>query len=209
MLNNLLTKLIGSQRLSDLHRYNAAKYAKGQMVAEFLDDKGRWYYSFRDEADIPITRLSEAHTHLQYMAAGMSAETFTAAMETVTEMFAKSDFIKAGVVINDIQDLNKKIVNFDAMVNIIAVYYVREDEDVATVNTSIHAEKCDFLKSETEDGRFFFRLPKLIRLLGGQTLSKSDAMNLYQDFLAQKENLKRRWLILRSEPLTKGSAAKD
>lgn len=209
MLNNLLTKLIGAQRLSDLHRLNASKVAKGQMVAEFKDDKGRWYFSFRDEADVPITRLSEAHTHMQYMAVGLSSETFKEAVETMTDLFAKSQFIQAGVVLNDLTDLNKKILNLDAMINIIAVNYVREDEDTVTVNASIHAEKCDFLKSETEHGRFFFRLPMFIRLLGGQTLSNNDAMSLYRAFQAQKENLRRRWSILRSGLPTQGSVVKD
>jgi hypothetical protein len=209
VLSNLLTKLIGSQRLSDLHRANASKYAKGQMVAEFLDDKGRWYYSFRDESDVPITRLSEAHSHMQYMAAGLSAESFKSAMDTMTELFAKSQFIQAGVVLNDMNDLNRKIVNLDAMVNIIAVYYVREDEDVVSVNASIHAEKCDFLKSETDEGRFFFRLPRFIKLLSGQTLSKEDAASLYRSFQAQTENLSRRWSILRSGLPTPESTAKD
>lgn len=202
MINKLLTALIGSQRLSDLHRANASKNIKAQMVAEFKDDKGRWYYSFRDESDVPITRLSEAHTHMQYMAAGMSAEAFTTAMETVTAMFAKGDFIKAGVVINDITDLHKKIINFDAIVNIIAVNYVREDEDVTSVNSSIHAEKCDFLKTETEAGRFFFQVPMFVRLLAGQTLSSNAATTLFQSYQAQMESLKKRWSILRSEQPT-------
>ena len=198
----LANLLFGAQRLSDWHRVNQAAQVRSGMQAEFKDDKGRWYYSFRDEGDVPITRLSEAHTHLQYMAAGLSAETWKQALETITICLAKQDIIKAGVVINDLTDLEKKIVNLDALVNIIAINYVREDEDVSKVSASIHAEKCDFLKHETEEGRFFFRLPMFVRLLSGLTVSKQDATTLSRNFLQVSENLKRRWSILRSEQPT-------
>jgi len=209
MINNLLTKLIGSQRLSDLHRYNAAKYAKGQMVAEFLDDKGRWYYSFPDEATVPHTRLSEGHTHREYLAVGLSAAMINEAFNTMTELHAHGKHVQASIVLFDMMDLNKKVVNFDSIINIMAVNYVREDEDVVSISSTIHGEKCDFLKSEAEGGRFFFQLPSFLKLLNGQTLSKSDATNLYREFLAQKENLKRRWSILLSELPTKESTVKD
>jgi hypothetical protein len=198
----LANLLFGAQRLSDWHRVNQAAQVRSGMQAEFKDDKGRWYYSFRDEGDVPITRLSEAHTHLQYMAAGLSAETWKQALDTITICLAKQDIIKAGVVINDLTDLEKKIVNLDALVNIIAINYVREDEDVSKVSASIHAEKCDFLKHETEEGRFFFRLPMFVRLLSGLTVSKQDATTLSRNFLQVSENLKRRWSILRSEQPT-------
>lgn len=198
----LANLIFGQQRLSDWHRVNQAANVRSGMVAEFKDDKGRWYYSFRDEGDVPITRLSEAHTHLQYMAAGLSSETWKQALETITVCLAKQDIIKAGVVINDLTDLEKKIVNLDALVNIIAINYVREDEDVSKISESIHAEKCDYLKHETEEGRFFFRLPMFIKLLNGLTVSKTDATSLLRSFQTVSENLKRRWSILRSDPPT-------
>lgn len=178
------------------------------MKAEFQDDKGRWYYTFHDEADVPIARLSEAHTFMQYLAAGLSPDTFDKAYETLNELFATKQFIKAGVVINDLTELNKRIVNLDAIINIIAVNYVREDEEATSINQSIHAEKCDFLKSETEQGRFFFRLPMFAKLLNKATLSSEDAETFYQDYLRRYNNLMKRWSILASDEFKMKSESK-
>ena len=202
---NLLIKLLGEERLSNIYRSYASKQIKKGMKAEFQDDKGRWYYTFHDEADVPIARLAEAHTFMQFLAAGLSPDTFDKAYGTLTELFATKQFIKAGVVINDLTDLNKRIVNLDALVNIIAVNYVREDEDPTVVNQGIQSSKCDFLKSETEQGRFFFRLPMFARLLNNQTLSNEDAETFYQDWIRKQSALLKRWSILASDKLTQPS----
>ncbi len=196
---NLLIKLLGEKRLSDIYRSYASKQIKKGMKAEFQDDEGRWYYSFRDEADLPIARLSEAHTYMQYLAAGLSPETFSEAYSKMETLFAQGKTIAAGVILHDLMDLNKKIVNLDAVINIIAVNYVREDEEATTVNQSIHSDKCDFLKSETEDGRFFFRLPMFASLLNNATLSSENAEQFYQDYLKRYSNLMKRWSALTSD----------
>lgn len=188
-----LIRLLGEERLSKIYRAHAAKKVRQGMVAEFQDDKGRWYYSFRDEADVPITRLSHAHTNMQYMAAGLSADLFHQAMDEVTVALAKSNIVKAGAIISDLTDLNKKIVNLDAMINVVAVYYVREDEDEIKISNTIQQEKCDFLKSETEDGRFFFRVPRFVNLLGGQIPSSEELDALWTGYQKQLETLTRRF----------------
>jgi hypothetical protein len=142
-------------------------------------------------------------THRQYLAAGLSAETIKEALEKTNSCYAHGDYVAAGVIIKDLLDLQSKIINFDALINIIAVNYIREDEDVAIVNTSIHQEKCNFLKSETEQGRFFFRLPEFVRILNNQPLSNEELENFYQSYISQKSKLIQRWSTLHSEILQK------
>lgn len=194
-----LIRLLGEERLSNIYRQHAAKKVRQGMVAEFQDDKGRWYYSFKDPQDVPITRLSEAQTTMQFLAAGLSPDLFTKAMDTLTVCLAKADMLKAGAVVADLTDLNKKIVNLDAVVNIIAVNYVREDEDVVKVNPTIHGEKCNFLKSETEEGRFFFRLPMFATLLTAHPNSVEQSTQLWRDYETVLKNLTNRLEHYRSE----------
>jgi hypothetical protein len=66
---SILVKLIGEERLSNIYRRYAAKQIKEGLKAEFQDDNGRWYYSFRDEGDVPIDRTAMVQTHRQYLAA--------------------------------------------------------------------------------------------------------------------------------------------
>jgi hypothetical protein len=198
---NLLIRLIGEQRLCDLYRRHAAKQIRQGMVAEFQDDKGRWYYSFKDPQDVPITRLAEAQTSMQFLAAGLTPDLFEKAMDTLTVCLAKSEIVKAGGVIASLTELNKRIVNLDAVVNIIAINYVREDEDTVKVNPTIHAEKCEFLKTETEEGRFFFRLPMFASLLTNHPVSKEQSTQLWQAYQTELERLNLQLKHYRSEKL--------
>ena len=144
---NLLIKLLGEKRLSRIYREYASKQIKTGMKAEFQDNNGLWYYSFKDEQDLPITRSSKSQTYSQYLSAGLNGEMFDEAYKQINELFAKGDHIGAGVIINDLKELKQNIVNIDVIVNIIAVNYVREDENPVEINEVIHQEKCDFLKS--------------------------------------------------------------
>jgi hypothetical protein len=142
-------------------------------------------------------------THRQYLAAGLSGETIKEALEKTNSCYAHGDYVAAGVIIKDLLELQSKIINFDALINILAVNYVREDEDVALVSTNIHQEKCNFLKSETEEGRFFFRLPEFVRILNGQPLSSEELERFYQSYISQRDRLMKKWSLLHSEILKK------
>lgn len=190
---------VSPERLSEVYRLSLAKRSKDNLEAAFHDDKGRLWYSFRDDAILPISRIAEQHTHLQFMAAGLNAETWRKALDTINVCFAKSDMIGAGVVLHGLTDLEKRIVNLDAMVNVLAVNYVREDEDPTTINAVIHAEKCNYLKHETEQGRFFFRLPMCLRLLSVVTLSTEESRSLWTSYEKETRNLLSVWSTLTSE----------
>lgn len=196
---SLLIKLLGEERLSNIYRTYAAKQVKKGLKAEFQDDKGRWYYSFRDEQDLPHTRSAKSQTYSQYLASGLSGEMFDEAYEKINELFAHGDYLGAGVIINDLKVLKLNIVNVDIIVNIIAVNYIREDEELAVISDSIHQEKCDFLKSETEQGRFFFRVPEWLNLLKKAGILSEESEQFYQDFLLKKSNIVKRWSILASQ----------
>lgn len=177
---------IGTVRLSEIYRIELAKLSRNGLKAEFHDDHGRLWSTFQDDSDIPVTRMSEAHTHLQYLAAGVSAETLQKSLDAVSEQFAKGKMVEAGAILFNLTELGKRIVNFDALINVIAVHYVREDEDPIKFSATIHGEKCNYLKHETEEGRFFFRLPIALRLLHASTISTEDAQMLWSQFMAAK-----------------------
>lgn len=200
---SILVKLIGEKRLSNIYREHAAKQIKKGLKAEFQDDKGRWYYTFRDDADLPHTRSAKSQTYSQYLASGLSGEMFDEAYTRINELFAHADYLAAGVIINDLKELKQNIVNVDIIVNIIAVNYIREDEELAVISDSIHQEKCDFLKSETDKGRFFFRTPEWLNLLKKAGISSEESEKFYKDFLTKKSKILKRWSLLGSQEYKK------
>jgi hypothetical protein len=78
---------------------------------------------------------------------------------------------------------------------------VREDEDTVKVTPTIHAEKCEFLKTETEEGRFFFRLPMFASLLTNHPVSKEQSTQLWQAYQTELERLNLQLKHYRSEKL--------
>ena len=196
---SLLIKLLGEERLSNIYRSYAAKQIKAGLKGEFQDNQGRWYYSFRDDQDLPHTRSAKSQTYSQYLAAGLSGDMFKEAYTRINELFAHADYLGAGVIINDLKELNQNIVNVDIIINIMAVNYVREDEEVAVISDTIHQEKCDFLKSETEHGRFFFRMPEWLNLLKKAGILSEESEQFYQDYLTKQSNILKRWSLLASQ----------
>jgi hypothetical protein len=133
----------------------------------------------------------------------MTGDSFEHAMNTLTACIAKNDTLGAGAIISDLLEFKKKVINFDAIVNIIAVNYIREDEDVVHISSAIHAEKCEFLKRETEAGRFFFRLPLLTSLLNGQAVFQRTINKIVSPLHRRSEEPKTKARLLSYKELTK------
>ena len=205
-IDKILIALLPMQRLENARK---AKLSKGNLQFEFKDDYGRKWYTFRDKEDMPLSRLAEQQTHLQYLASGLSGEMFSEAMETLTECMANNDTVNAGVIIHDLKEIPKKITNLHTLINLIAVNYIREDEDYQVVNHSIHQQKCDWILQQVEEGSFFLSQPSLKALLNpfktsGQLLK--DSLSVFQSLL---KSHKQRLSLIRSEISKRESAETD
>ena len=195
IIHTALLKLLPMQRLINLRN---AKNSKGKLKAEFTDENGRWWSTFSDEQDMPLIRLAAIQTHMQYLASGLTGQTFNAAMELLTECLAKNEIVNAGVVIYDLKETPKKILNLHSLINIIAVNYVRSDEEPNEVNESIHQQKCNWMLEQIEDGSFFLSQPSLIKSLNPFNLSGQQLESNLAACIKVLKNQRQRWDILRS-----------
>ena len=195
IIHTALLKLLPMQRLINLRN---AKNSKGKLKAEFTDENGRWWSTFSDEQDMPLIRLAAIQTHMQYLASGLTGQTFNAAMELLTECLAKNEIVNAGVVIYDLKETPKKILNLHSLINIIAVNYVRSDEDPNEVNESIHQQKCNWMLEQIEEGSFFLSHPSLIKSLNPFNLSGKQLESNLAACLKVLKSQRQRWDILRS-----------
>ena len=195
LFHTALLKLLPMQRLINLRN---AKNSKGKLKAEFTDENGRWWSTFSDEQDMPLIRLAAIQTHMQYLASGLTGQTFNAAMELLTECLAKNEIVNAGVVIHDLKETPKKILNLHSLINIIAVNYVRSDEEPNEVNESIHQQKCNWMLEQIEEGSFFLSHPSLIKSLNPFNLSGQQLESNLAACIKVLKNQRQRWDILRS-----------
>jgi hypothetical protein len=153
------------------HKRILAKQSKAKLQAQFKDDMGRWWSTFRDASDFPVSRLAAQQTQMQFLASGLTGKQMDDALSAVLDAWANNKLDVAGAIIQSLRELPKKVFNLHVLVNIIAVSYVRSDEDESVFNEAIHSEKCDWLLGEIERGTFFFERPHLIQLLSQYGIS--------------------------------------
>lgn len=182
-------------------RYNSIlrkKHERPELIPEFVDSEGRRWFTF-PKGEVPVARMAKLKTFYDILSRGLSGELIDLAYETHNKCLASGDIAGAGVVMLDMKQLKSNVVNMDMFINIIAVSYCREDEDPDTIADHIHKEKTDFLMSETEAGRFFFRTTVWKDCVKAFNLSTVDAEQLLNDYQAEMERLRNRWSILTGE----------
>jgi hypothetical protein len=175
--------------------------AHKSLIPEFIDTEGRRWFTYA-KGETPLLRAAKIKTYYDILQFGLDPDTLEKASEEMNACLAKGLIAEAGVVMIDLKKMKSTIVNFDAFINIIAVSYCREDEDPDTVTDHIHKEKIDFLKSETEQGRFFFRTAVWSDIARTFSFSLKDAEQLLIESEALIQNHMKRWSVLTSGKLS-------
>ncbi len=206
LFHTILLKALPMQRLIDLRK---AKESKGKLQFEFKDENGRKWYTFSDEQDMPLARLAAQQTHLQYLASGLTGSMFKDAMDVLDECLSSGKIGNAGAVIHDLRETPKKVLNLHALINVIAVNYVRSDEEPNEVNESIHQDKCNWMLEQVEQGSFFLSHPSLIKSLSPFNLSSKQLIHSLEESLRNLKRQKIRWDGLRSMNESKESEKTD
>jgi hypothetical protein len=195
LIDRLLLKVLDLDRLN---RVRASQNLRAGLTYQFPDENGLKWYTFTDAETFPLSRLAAQQTALRFLQAGLSAKEYKDSMDTVIDLLDKGETVKAGAVIMELHSLPDKVLTLDALVNVIASYYVREDEEPSVHSDAIHAQKCNWIKSQVEAGGFFFRHPSLIASLAALGLSSRASVDSLAACLKQGERLARLLTAARS-----------
>lgn len=125
----------------------------------FVDSNGKQYYSPVNDFDLPIQRTRDLETKLMRMRAGLSDENldqFLNAMEKALGEGKKPNLAMIGHLIIEMKKRKDLLLHPDLMFDIVALRYIREDEDPATVDLEIHKEKVDQFKKDSKAGLYDF-----------------------------------------------------
>ena len=156
-----------------------------QLELAFVDDKGRAYYRYPDGL-MPVVRMGEIQTYTSYLAVSLTSELINQAFDDCEVYLAKGETMKVGAVLTSLKDFQRRCVNIDAMLNILAASYVREDENANGFDTRVHDEKLRFLDSKIDDTAFFFNQRESRELFKKYNLSTKDALELQKRYQAMK-----------------------
>lgn len=123
----------------------------------FRDSEGRKYYTFKDGFDVYMKRKVEIDTKLTELSAQLSKRELSDIVEAMKKAINRKqpDIATIGFLVNEIEKRNEMLVHEEIMFDLLALHYVREDENPAKVDSEIHDEKLAYFR-QSERLDFFF-----------------------------------------------------
>lgn len=203
MTGKAFWKIMKPWMLKRYYRELSRTVGKEDLDPSIIDDQGRMYYEFPGDAmNLPVARLMKQKEYMEWLSAGINQNNLhmllTATQEHLVEAlkvtqdkkkFAKA-MAKVNALISQIDQRREQIIPLDLFINMLAVMLVREDEDPAKFQETIHQEKCDYFMQHIDDYGFFFRTAAFVKLSKQLSLSKAAWRHHLKSWLASEEELR-------------------
>lgn len=164
---------------------SAKKTGFEKTTRSHVDSKGRSYFSFENDMSTPVARLEKLWPKLKLVKYGFSEEKLDeliAAMELAINNGKKPDIAQIGFLCKEFKLRQHTVIDKDLLIDIIALRYIREDENPGVFDEEIHKQKIEQFKKDSKDGlyNFFYQagLAELVPLLRN---TESDFLELLED----------------------------
>lgn len=171
------------------------------LELSFIGSDGHKYYSFKPDSSLPLARFSEQLMLLEHLRAGLLGDEISALMDLIDG--ANVDYLKAkdkekirhsariGAYTSLVRSRTSNILHHKLLLRMATVWLVREDENPATINKEIAAEKELFFASECENANayFFFQKTGFKGLQAFITLSENEFQELWNHSIQSTEAL--------------------
>lgn len=127
----------------------------------FTDSKGQRYYQFIDPYDIPLPRagkIEEFNYQLQRKFNTYELDLFQKKMEDLNiraiqnmdnKEIVREVLVKQGALVQEIALRENQVIHPELMFDMVAVCYIREDENPVVFDQRIHDEKVDQFKIDS------------------------------------------------------------
>lgn len=127
---------------------------------QFVDSKGRKYYKFMSDLDMPLSRKSMIELKLRELSYALDKEEVALlceAMEKALERRDKQgrinpDIATLGFLIKEVRNRHENLLHPELIISMVAYIYIREDEDPAIVDEEIHNQKVEQFKNDGAGG---------------------------------------------------------
>lgn len=137
-----------------------------------VDSNNKSYYSFVSDMDLPLVRLQALIPKLKLLKYGFDEELedkLWEALEAAINNGKKPDIAQIGFIAKERKTRKNMVIDADLLFDIVALRYIREDEDPGLLDIEIHKQKIKQFKKDSVDGlyNFFYQagLAELIPLL--------------------------------------------
>lgn len=129
------------------------------MHKAFVDKVGNTYYLPKNDFDYPIARSKEMQKRLNYLMSGLNDTTidlFLANMEKALGRGKLPEVSRIGFLVEEMKARKEILIDNDLFIDILALRYIRADENPAIVDKEIHAQKIAQFTSDSKEGLYDF-----------------------------------------------------
>lgn len=145
-----------------------------QLEYAFIDSEGKKYYVFPDNTAMPMSRFQKLSGFYTLLANGVSKSWMDEWLEEMDKLLTEGltqgkNAAQLGAMIAEMKQRMEMVLSYDLIMEILAVQFIREDEDPEAFSEAIHREKTNTFLSEEGLPSFFLQRKELIeleRLLG-------------------------------------------
>jgi hypothetical protein len=159
------------------------------MQKAFVDSDGNIYYVPKNDFDYPVKRSKELQKRLIRVNSGLSEETldlFFDAMRKALGRGKNPDISRIGFLIEEMALRKEILIDIDLFFDILALKYIREDENPALVDLQIHKQKIEQFTKDSEGGLYdFFYKMGLITLIPYLKKSEDDWTEYMEQSIAR------------------------
>jgi len=142
------------------------------LTFAFIDSRGRKYFNYEDDMQMPLVRKGKLDDMLTALSAGLSGDELemiiTAFEQSLNGLLNAADkkvkvehVARLGFIVEEIKKRKATILHPDIFLDILSVVYIREDEVPHVWDNDIFEQKRRDLKAEMEGGLsdFFVSAP--------------------------------------------------
>jgi hypothetical protein len=159
MIGKLLYKIAKPFFIKYYFLEQSRKSGFEKMLKVFIDSNGKAYYTTQNDFDTPLERTRGIERCVREIGAGLSNDEQKKIREAMKKALGdgkKPNIAMIGHLIIEMERREEMLLHPDAMFDLLAYKYVREDEDPSVVDKDIHQTKIKQFKKDSKDGLYDF-----------------------------------------------------
>lgn len=199
--------LFKSQILKLQYSEQSKKKGFEKLTQVFIDSKGKRYYRYPNDMDIPILRKGALEKCLMEIESGLSSRELAMILDAMKKAlnFRKGDRMipdlsKVGFLIEEINNRKDMLIHPELLFKAVSILYIREDENPAKVDEEITRQKESQLREDSKEGLYdFFYTSGLSAYIPFLEKSEDEWMESFREGTVKVEALKKHLTSI-SEP---------
>jgi hypothetical protein len=178
MIGKAIYKLFKPVFLKHYYGEQSKRTGFENLQKVFIDSNGKAYFATINDLDLPIMRAKELQLRVMRMRSGMSDDAlklFCEAMKKALNNGKNPNIAQIGHLVIEIEKRIGIWIDPDLLFDTVAFKYIREDENPAEVDMSIHNEKIKQFQKDSRGGlRDFFYMAGLTEFIPFLGISESE-----------------------------------